>query len=485
MSPMNRRTFTKAMLAGATMSAITPKESLARSSGRDERPNIVYVFTDQQYAQSMSCTGNHDVNTPAMDSIAQNGVRFDNAYCTFPLCTPSRGSMFTGKMPHELGITHNVMPLPEEGRQQEMGWLFRNAGYETAYAGKWHLPKQLMDEGHGFEILCEMNDTKATDKSIEFIKRDHDKPFLLATSYFQPHGCCPLHRFEDPRLSKSKVIGWPDDKYEQSFLDRCPELPENFAVSEPRPEVITEHRNRYKTFEPGKRPKFWAPEEDFNAARNWTRLEIYRYYRWAYYRIVEWVDEQIGQILQALRETGLDKNTLVVFSSDHGDMMGAHGLIAKNYFYDESAKIPLVMSLPGHMKENHVVSSPLVCNGLDLLPTLCDYAGVEVPEGLQGRSLRDLAEGREPREWRDHLVMEVGSDMAHGRCVHNGRFKYTVYEEGENPEELFDIVKDPGEMHNLIGSGEHAGVIKECKTKLAAWRKQTNDRVPELVATEG
>jgi len=324
------------------MASINPKAVIGKTRSRDRRPNILYIFTDQQYAQSMSCTGNPHVKTPAMDSVARRGVRFDNTYCTYPLCTPSRASMFTGRMPHELGIEGNVKPLPEEGRQQEMGWLFRNAGYDTGYAGKWHLPKQLMDEGHGFEILCEMNDRKATQVSIDFLKRKRNKPFLLATSYFQPHGCCPLHRFEDPRLSKSETVGWPEDKYEESFINRCPAMPDNFAVAQPRPEVITKHRNRYKQFEPDKRPKFWAPEEDFNAARNWTKPEIYRSYRWAYYRIVEWVDEQIGQILQALRETGQEENTLVVFSSDHGDMMGAHGLIAKNVFYEESARVPLL-----------------------------------------------------------------------------------------------------------------------------------------------
>jgi arylsulfatase A-like enzyme len=106
---------------------------------------------------------------------------------------------------------------------------------------------------------------------------------------------------------------------------------------------------------------------------------------------------------------------------------------------------------------------------------LCDYAGIEVPEDLRGRSLRDLAEGREPHEWRDHLVMEVGSGMAHGRCVHTGRYKYTNYNKGGDPEELFDLEKDPGEVTNLIGSAEHASVVADSKKRLAAWRRETSD----------
>jgi len=369
-------------------------------------------------------------------------------------------------LPHEVGITGNVQPLPERTRQQEMGWLFRNAGYDTAYAGKWHLPKQTMEQGHGFAVLCEMNDAKVTGKSVEFLRAKRDRPFLLVASYFQPHGCCTLHRFADPRQNRGTA--WPADAYEPSFLERCPELPPNFAPAEPRPQVVAEHRNHYEAHTPEERPAFWAPQEDFNAARNWTDPATYRHYRWAYYRIVEKADAQIAPVLRALHDSGQAENTLVVFSSDHGDMMGAHGLVAKEYLYEESVRVPLLMSFPGRIPAGRVVSGPLVSNGLDLIPTLCDYAGIVVPEGLQGKSLRGLAETGRAEQWRDQLVIETHEELGAGRLLHTGRYKYMAYNRGANPEELFDLQQDPGELRNLARDPAHLAVLQECRRRLSA-----------------
>ena len=172
----------------------------------DQRPNIVYIFTDQQVATAMSCArgaNTYGLHTPNMDAIANNGMRFEKAYCTFPLCTPSRSSMFTGRMPSELGITGNGKGIPEELREQELGYLVNQAGYECAHAGKWHLPTQGMEGDHGFEVLCGMDDPLTAQVSADFIRRDHDKPFFLVSSFFQPHGCCPLHRM----LIHANVVG--------------------------------------------------------------------------------------------------------------------------------------------------------------------------------------------------------------------------------------------------------------------------------------
>jgi len=127
----------------------------------------------------MSCAGNRDLKTPAMDRLAQTGVRFSQAYCTFPLCTPARASLFTGRYPHEVGIVKNGQPIDEQFRRQEMGHVFTDAGYECAYGGKWHIPQiAIPGEEHGFTNICGFRDDLLADRCIEFIEQDHDKPFL-------------------------------------------------------------------------------------------------------------------------------------------------------------------------------------------------------------------------------------------------------------------------------------------------------------------
>ncbi len=446
----------------------------------DRPPNILYIFTDQQCADAMSHTGNSDLHTPGIDSIASSGVRFDSAYCTFPLCTPSRASMFTGKMPSELGIWRNSSPLPEEGRTEEMGWVFRNAGYETAYAGKWHLPGQSMDEGHGFDIICGMDDEKAAQESIKFLRKEHSAPFLLCLSLWQPHGCCPFHRYPDPRDCERLGLNrygmssepddlsgfdWPDDARDPAFLERCPSLPDNFEPTSPELDLARKHRLKSADIPPERRPPFWHPLEETNAARNWSETEFHCY-RWAYNRLVEYLDLKIMRVLEALCAGGHEENTLIVFSSDHGDMMGAHRQVAKNLFYQEAIRIPLCMSFKGRIAPGRVVDAPLVSNGLDLLPTLCDYAGIEPPEGLGGRSLRPLAEGCRPENWRRELVLEVSPAMGNGRLLHTGRYKYAIYESAEPMEELYDLERDPGEMHNVHDRPEYAEVLADCRSRL-------------------
>jgi arylsulfatase A-like enzyme len=352
-----------------------------------------------------------------------------------------------------------------------MGWLFRNAGYDTAYAGKWHLPKQLMDEGHGFEILCGMDDPLVTEKSIEFLAREHDKPFLLVASFIQPHGICSVTRFPDPRR-KIEIAGLDPDPNDPDYIDKCPALPANFALPQPCPEAVLKHRNETRDIAPENRPSFWAPEERLNAAAHWPD-EYYRYYRRAYYRMVENVDQQIGQVLQALRDSGQEDNTLVVFSSDHGEMMGAHTLVMKRFFYEEAVRIPLLVSFKGRIAPGQVVDSALVSNGLDLLPTLCDYSGVTPPPGLEGASLRPLLEGAAPDDWRTELVIEC--DNPDSRMLHTGRYKYSHYATGANPEELYDLEQDPGELHNVVSDPEYAQVLADCRARLAAWRQAHGD----------
>jgi len=424
-----------------------------------DRPNILYFFTDQQFAGAMSCAGNADLCTPAADSLAALGVRFDRAYCTAPLCSPSRSSMFTGLMPHEAGAPRNRMGIGEHLRSREMGLLLSNGGYECAYAGKWHLPGGTITDDHGFQRIAPSGDGGLAEACQAFLARRHDRPFLLVVSTVNPHNICEWARCQ--RLPAGSIS-------EPDRVEDCPNLPANFAIPAYEPEAIRIEQ----AWEQEKYPVVSNSQDD------WRR------YRFAYYRLVEKADAILGRILQALRDGGLEEQTVVIFSSDHGDGHGAHRWNQKSALYEEEVRVPLIVSFKGRMARGRV-DGRLVSNGLDLLPMVCDYAGVEPPEGLRGSSLRPLAEGREPAQWRDQLACETVFDgergyQTQGRALRTARHKYIVYHWGKNREQLFDMEADGGEMVNLAVETRYRDVLDDHRRRLAAWCRQSGDafRVP-------
>jgi arylsulfatase A-like enzyme len=418
----------------------------------DQRPNILYIFTDQQYAGAMSCAGNSDLDTPAMDRMAAGGVRFESAYCTYPLCTPSRASMFVGRMPHEVGITGNNQPISEAFRQQELGHLLSNAGYECVYGGKWHVPQISIPKGHGFRSICGFDDVGLPVRCREFLQGPHDKPFLLVASFDNPHNICEWRRQQNVPWGP---IGEPPR------VEDCPPLPANYAVPPFEPEAIRIITRGNPRIYPG----------DNYSDEQWRR------YRWAYYRLVEHVDAQIGQILDALDETGLADKTLIVFSSDHGDGHGAHHLVQKSFLYEEAMNVPFLVSMPGVTKPGHVDDRHLISSCLDFYATVCDYAGIELPDGVEGRSVRPLLSGEDGVAWRDHVVAETfwQGHNCDGRLVRTDRYKYVAYTWGAYREQLFDMVADPGEMVNLAVYSKYDSVLQQHRDLLRAWCERTGD----------
>lgn len=431
-----------------------------------ERPNILFIFTDQQTAEAMSGAGNGDLQTPAMDRLATEGVRFERAYCAQPLCTPSRASLFTGLMPHQTGAPRNEMPIAEHLRPREMGNLFAAAGYECAYGGKWHVPGLTIQDGHGFRRISPAvsqrpNLDGGDDHLVEACKaflrepRGRDRPFLLVASFDNPHNICEYAKGRN--LPQGSIPPAPP-------VEACPALPANFGVPAHEPEAIR--------FEQSAAPDIY-PTAAYTAD-DWRR------YRWAYCRLVEKVDGLIGQVLGVLEETGRKGSTLVVFSSDHGDGQGAHQWSQKCVLYEESVRVPLIVRAPSSAHGGFVDREHLVSNGLDLLPTLCDYAGIEPPPGLEGRSLRPLVEGDPSAPWRDELVTETVFDgdrgrATRGRMLRTRRYKYVVYHWGRFREQLFDLDRDPGEMVNLAAAPSHADVLNDHRRRLADWCRRTGD----------
>ena len=427
-----------------------------------DRPNILYVVTDQQSAFAMSCMGNTDLHTPAMDSLAADGVLFATTYCTQPLCTPCRGSMFSGLMPHQCGTWKNGVPINPELREQELGNVLAAGGYECVYGGKWHVPQGAMpeDNDHGFRRICGFNDEQLADACTGYLAEHAGRaaadrqPFFMVASFDNPHNICEWGR--------SMVLPWGEIG-EPPRIEECPNLPPNFMPTVFGPEAIrVEQACNWNIYPYRER----SPED-------WRRL------RWAYFRLVEKVDREIGRIIEGLREHGLYDNTLVVFSSDHGDGHGSHQWNQKSIFYEEVTRVPMVVKAPGG-RGGATDREHLVSNGLDLFPTICDYAGVTPPAGLPGHSLRPLVEGREPGGWREALFMETFLDggrgyNVHGRAVRTQRHKYTVYDRGNYREQLYDLAQDPGEMLNLAVETRHRGVLDEHRALLADTISSTGD----------
>ncbi len=421
------------------------------------RPNVLLITTDQQRVDAASVVGNKWLNTPHLDALAARGVYFTKSYCSYPLCSPSRGSLHTGRFPHEIGVDHNRMSIAASVKVS--GQLFQEAGYETAYVGKWHLPEVYPAEGiPGFTSLNNITrqgklardvDEATMQAAIEFLKQKRDKPFFLAVSFINPHDICLLAGEDSPLLDEV----W--QKYGPPAGAELPPLPASFHLPEREPQWLLNRRPKH-------------PHWDEN---HWRR------YIYAYYRMVEDVDRQIGGVLQALRETGQEDNTLVVFTSDHGEGLGCHRWTGKMMFFDAEAAVPLIVSWKGKTPAGRIDREHLVST-VDVLPTICDYAGIQPPAEVRGRSLRPIIENP-TAPWRSYVVSEMARTPVLGRSfmVRSDRYKYMLLPGtgGKPLEMLFDLENDPDELRNLVEEPKLENVLKQHREWLAEWRKVTEE----------
>ncbi len=472
--------------AALALAALLPATSSL--CGAPARPNIFVIVTDQHHAGMMSCAGNPYVKTPHLDGLAARGVRFERAYTSNPVCIPARFSLMTGMMPSAIGMEHHR----EAGNFVAPGILaaslctvFQHAGYHTVYAGKSHLPGQagVLDnpKAYGFEEILAPEDKEgrdpAVDACVEFLRRPQAKPFVLYASLINPHDICflairahlqrigkPNPGFALPALKElDQALQMPAGMSLNEFIDKlCPPLPANYGV--PTAELSAP----------------WADKPDFMlfARQEWGERE-WRLHRWAYARLTERVDAQIGRLLDTLRASGLDKNTIIVFTSDYGDQDASHRVEHKAFLFEESARIPFVVSWAGVTKPGLVDKSHLVSSGLDLIPTVCDFASLPIPASLRGKSVRALAEGRPVADWRNCLVVENTAS----RLVQMGRWKYMVGNARITSadmasiglpstvvrESLVDLQTDPGEMKNLAADASARPALEQGRRMLKQW----------------
>lgn len=437
-------------------------------------PNIIIIITDQQFADAMSFRmGRQWINTPNMDKLASQGVVFTKAYAANPLCAPSRNSIITGQYPHITGIEtngkQNWLYKNKEyftgKRFKSIGDYFRKAGYETAYFGKWHINFNPKDkEANGFDILRfatgEGDDDSLPVLVNQFLKEKHDRPFLLILSYLNPHNVCEWSRFQ--RLSNGSIGTVP-------ILNQLPPLPANLLPPKNESDAMAlirkSYHNNLKLFPVGNYTDY-----------DWRRL------RWGYYHLIEKVDSLIGKVLVSVNKDGYDNNTLFLYTSDHGSCVGAHEFAQKTVFYDESSRVPFILKYSGVLKPS--INKTVVNTGIDILPTLLDFSGIERPRGLSGISVRKAAENGKilpiPYIVVENKMAQGGSvdgkvPVTDGRMVRSARYKYCLFDLGEKREELYDMESDSGEMVNIAYEKQSQSIIKNMRGYLHEWAIKNDD----------
>lgn len=469
------------------------------------RPNILFILTDQHRLEAVSSYAETPCRTPHIDRLAEEGVQFENAYCPYPVCTPSRASLMTGEFPHSHGMTDNVGNLgcsfheiPD--RDDLLSNRLRNAGYELGYTGKWHLcpsndevfgveleqrvPSDLGfrgqdNPGHGgggwelpeyraylddrgYELeIAELegrpgggagiveNPTAATvpyflaEHTISLLDdfREEDEPFFLWHNFWGPHEPYYPSREFYERYADVEIPPWPTADW-------------------PAEEIAGAHRSRI------------SEQAQTATWEEWE--EVVRYY----YAFTSMIDAQIGRILDHLEECGLADDTIVVFAADHGEMIGSHGgLLDKGFnHFEEIMHVPLVIRFPDGRWQN-TTRGELV-SLLDLYPTFLDIAGVDTDDDDKyGNTLYTLLKDGDA-EWRDTVCMEFHGlgNLAHSqRTIRMGDIKY-----GYNPgfrDELYDLSIDPHETQNLVDNPDYETKLEEMRERLVEWQEETDDRL--------
>lgn len=439
-----------------------------------DKPNILIFIADHLSPLAMGAYGDSYGATPNMDAVAARGVSFTRAYTAYPLCQPARAAFWTGQFPHRTGVLSNGLdkpsafaPFVEEPVPDSMptlGDIFTQGGYEAVHFGKCHdmgalrgfdIREQKAIEIEDEESCWPLNgdsyrDVNTTAQVREYLSHPGKKPFIAVCDLQNPHNIC----------------GWVG---ENEGLHGDVPLPEGVALP-PIPDNwdVDDWETRPKPVQ-----YVCCSHNRLSQASHWSE-ENYRHYLAAYYYYTRRADRDIGRVMEALNSTGATENTLIVIMADHGDGLARHRMVTKQVtFYDETTRVPLVMAGPG-IPDGGVMADQLV-SLQDLLPTLCDYAGLIMPEGLWGRSLLPALKGESVH---DYLVSqwhtEWGFTVSPGRMIRTENYKYVLYRE-EKGEELYDMENDPGEKRNLASDPSFESVLNEHRRLLEKYVEEQED----------
>ena len=477
---------------------------LASSAFAADRPNILFIFTDDHCEQALSAYDPSRITTPNLDRIASEGMRFNRCYVTNSICGPSRAVIQTGKYSHLNGFVRNGNRF--NGDQQTFPKLLQANGYQTAVVGKWHLASTpqgydyydvLKGQGPYYNppMITEGDDgqpvTRAhtgyttdiiTDKALAWLKesRDPEKPFMVMYQHKAPHrnwmpGPKYLNWLDDVTLPEPETMR---DDYQGRTQSASKQTMTMRKHLNPRDLKLQGHgtmnSEQIKVWDAAYGPKNKAFEE---AAPNMTEDEIlsWKYQRYAkdYLRCVKSVDDGVGRVLDYLDESGLADNTIVIYSSDQGWYLGEHGWFDKRWMYEESLKTPLLVRWPGHIKPGS--TNDAIVSNLDFPETFLDVAGVEIPGDMQGKSLVPLLEGNTPDDWRKSFYYHYyenpgGHNVARHYGVTNGKHKlihfYALEGKKIDDWELFDLSNDPNELNSVYDDPAYAQVRSQMMDEL-------------------
>ena len=486
---MTRRDFIKtagAVTAGLALGSSAEPASEAASSER--RPNILWICTDQQRFDTIAGLGNPHIRTPNLDRLASEGVAFTHAFSQSPVCTPSRASFLTGRYPRTTGARQNGQAIPAD--EILVTKMLADAGYDCGLSGKLHIApckgrvEQRIDDGYRVfhwshdphpnweenEYIqwlgskgCKWKDvypggqgryaypgvpaelhqtTWCFDRAIDFIEEKRRSPWLMSINVFDPH-----HPFDPPReyLERYDPDALPDPKYKAGELADKPIFQQ------------VDHDGAYGGMLLG-----------FSKMSPRERREVTA----AYYAMIELIDDNVGRILKMLDDTGRRENTIVIFMSDHGELLGDHGMYLKGpHTYDCSVRVPLILSWPGHFKSG--LRSDALVELVDLVPTLLTALGMEVPIRVQGKSFYDICTGEaDPHQHKDYVYAEYYVGQPFHRAlkpqplvtmVRTRTHKLAAFH-GMKVGELYDLRHDPDEFDNLWDSPAHSDVKMEMMT---------------------
>ncbi len=487
MSDISRRLFIKTTVS-ATMGLSLQKDMFSMSvpdnneENRIDQPNILVIMSDQHNANVLGCYGNKIVNTPNLDRLAKSGITFDNFYCNSPLCVPSRLSFTAGKYVSRINAWSNANQLPSDD-YPSIASIMKSAGYDAYLCGKMHYapnhrygfteigklysnqksksgiihrrkPDDFTEDpsekkrfedfytGNNSRILD--HDREVSDLTVNFIKnRKSTKPFFMISGLLAPH---------EPLIVP--------EEYWKKYQDKVPmpEIPENYIENLPL---------NYKHLRLG----FGVTDIDAETVKKGREL---------YYGLVEWMDKKVGEILNALKECGLDKNTIVIYTTDHGENMGEHGLWWKNAMFDSATRIPLIISWPKKWKGGQRRLE--IASLLDVVQTIAEIGKAKVPDDWDGDSMCKWLDDEKYR-WKDFAISEYyAHNIASGYVmIRKGKYKYVYHTPADSKHhaqrELYDIEKDPNEFHNLAGQKEYEMIITKLHDELCSQLKENPDNI--------